>query len=91
MNSPLVPQKREIYTLQVGAKGRVVIPASLRKQLDLREGDNLVMRLESDGSLRLVSLRTQLKQMRGMLKSTSPACSLVTELMQERQEEAQRE
>lgn len=91
MNSSLVPQKPEIYTLQLGAKGRVVIPATLRKQLDLREGDNLVMKLEPDGSLRLVSLRTQIKKMRGMLKSTSSACSLTTELMQERQEESQRE
>jgi AbrB family looped-hinge helix DNA binding protein len=91
MDSSLVPQKPEIYTLQLGAKGRVVIPASLRKQLDLREGDNLVIKLESDGSLRLVSLRTQIKKIRGILKSSASACSLAAELMQERQEEARRE
>lgn len=91
MSGSLVPQKSEIYTLQLGAKGRVVIPATLRKQLNLREGDSLVMKLEPDGSLRLVSLRTQIQKMRGILKSTASACNLATELMQERQEEAQRE
>ncbi|MBL1178290.1 MAG: AbrB/MazE/SpoVT family DNA-binding domain-containing protein [Pantanalinema sp. GBBB05] len=77
--------------LQLGAKGRVVIPATLRKQLNLQEGDNLVIKLESDGSLRLVSLRSQIKKMRGILKSITSPCSLATELIQERHEEAQRE
>lgn len=91
MSGSLVPQKPEIYMLQLGAKGRVVIPATLRKQLNLQEGDNLVIKLEPDGSLRLVSLRSQIKKMRGILKSIALPCSLATELIQERHEEAQRE
>lgn len=85
-----MPQPAITYTLQLGAKGRVVIPANLRKQLDWREGDHLVLKLEPDGSLRLVSLRTQVKKLRGVLKPSSPASSSVEKLIQTRREEARR-
>lgn len=91
MSDSLVLQSVKTFTLQLGAKGRVVIPATLRQQLDLREGDRLVVNLEPDGSLRLVSLRTQVKKLRGLLKISPTHPNPVTELIEARQEEAKRE
>lgn len=56
------------YVLQVGAKGRLVLPALLRKQLDLQQGDRVLLAVEPDGSLRLTSLKAQVKSLRGILK-----------------------
>ncbi|MBW4551012.1 MAG: AbrB/MazE/SpoVT family DNA-binding domain-containing protein [Aphanocapsa sp. GSE-SYN-MK-11-07L] len=38
-------------------RGRLVLPASLRKRIGLQEGDRLVISVELDQSLRLVSLK----------------------------------
>jgi AbrB family looped-hinge helix DNA binding protein len=56
------------YVLQVGAKGRLVLPALLRKQLDLQQGDRVLLTVEPDGNLRLTSLKAQVKRLRGILK-----------------------
>lgn len=43
------------YHPKVIAGGKIVIPAHLRRELGIKEGDSLVMERQSDGSL---SLRT---------------------------------
>lgn len=35
--------------VQLGAQGRIVIPASLRKAMNLRPGDRLIARLSAGG------------------------------------------
>lgn len=81
----------EQYTLHLGARGRLVLPASLRERLGLKEGDRLVLTVETDGSLRLVSLREQVRKLQGLFKDIAPGTSLADELIQERREEALRE
>lgn len=78
----------EQYTLHLGARGRLVLPASLRERMNLKEGDRLVLTLEADGSLRLVSLREQVRKLQGLFKDIAPGVSLANELIQERREEA---
>ena len=82
---------RESYDLQIGLRGRVVLPAKLRRRLGLREGDRMVLIVQPDHSLRLVSLREQVKKLRGMYKHLAPGVSMADELIKERREEARRE
>jgi AbrB family looped-hinge helix DNA binding protein len=79
------------YTAQVGARGRLVLPAAVRKQLSLNEGDRVVLTLEPDGSMRLVSLREQVERARGLYKHIAPERDLVGELLRERRQEARME
>jgi AbrB family looped-hinge helix DNA binding protein len=62
--------------LQVRAKlngnDRVVIPAAVRKALDLRPGDELIMRVE-DGELRLWIRRQALARARRMIRQYIPS------------------
>lgn len=80
----------EQYTLQLGDRGRIVLPAAVREQLNLKEGDRLVLTLETDGSLRLTNLRELVKKAQGLFKDIK-GVSLASELIQERREEALRE
>jgi hypothetical protein len=57
----------------------------------LNEGDRVVLTLEPDGSMRLVSLREQVKKARGLYKHIAPERDLVGELLRERRQEALRE
>jgi len=87
-NTSLPPEQ---YTIRAGERGRLVLPASLRKRIGLQEGDRLVVRVEPDNSLRLVSLTDQIRRLQGIFKDIAPGVSLAEELIQERRAEAQRE
>ncbi len=84
-----VPQ--ETYVLQLGDRGRLVLPARLRKQLSLKTGQELVLTLEDDGAMRLTSRRQRLNRLQGMYASIQPHRMLSEELIRERREEARRE
>jgi len=84
MNDPPTAQ----FTLSLEPEGRLTLPISVQQQLGLQPGDHLTLQVQNDGSLRLVSLREQLKQVRGILKSLAPERNLTDELIQDRREEA---
>lgn len=83
--------KREQYSVQLGARGRLVLPARVRKRLGLHDGDRMILMVQPDGSLRLASLRAELKKLQGIYAHIAPGKSLVDELIRERREEARRE
>jgi AbrB family looped-hinge helix DNA binding protein len=65
----------------VGPKGRVVIPADVRRQLGIEEGSELVALVEGDGVLLLP--RSAVKQrLRGLFAGANG--SLADELIRER-------
>jgi AbrB family looped-hinge helix DNA binding protein len=63
--------------VQVGEKGRIVIPAEIREAMGIRVGDSVEMRFQ-DYELRVSTRR-------------APGVSLADELLAERREEARRE
>ena len=76
--------------VQVGAQGRLVIPAALRKALHLKQGDRLVARQVGD-SLVLERREAIEKRLWEMFSHIPKDVSLVDELIAERREEARRE
>ena len=77
--------------VKINANGRVVIPAAVRKALDLRPGDELLMRVE-DGELRLSTRRQALARARRMIQRYIPADEDLTQsLIDDRREQAERE
>ena len=67
------------------------MPAALREQLGIKEGDKLVLTVQPDGSVKLLSRREAVRRARGLFAHIAPGESLVDELIAERREEARRE
>jgi AbrB family looped-hinge helix DNA binding protein len=71
--------------------GRVVIPASYRKALGIKPGDEVILRMEDD-ELRITTLKRKLERARSRIrKYVKPGVSLADELIAERREAAKRE
>ena len=76
--------------VQVGAQGRVVIPAALRKALKIKPGDRLVARKVGE-SLVLERRETVERRLRERFRHIPRDVSLADELIAERRAEAERE
>ena len=72
--------------------GRTVIPAALRSQLDIKDGDQLIWTVR-DGELVATTRRAQLGKAQALFQKYVPANapSLADELMAERRTAADRE
>ncbi len=57
-------------TVTVSPKYQVVIPASIRKELDIRPGEKVVM-LEKDGVIHLIRIGS-IEKLRGRFSKISP-------------------
>jgi AbrB family looped-hinge helix DNA binding protein len=72
----------------VDSRGRIVLPAALRAQLDLREGTALVIEVEPDGSLHLTTREAKARALLGIL---SNEVGLMDDLFAMRREELAKE
>jgi len=79
--------KNEVH---LGPQGRLVIPAHLRKALDLKPGDRLVVRLDGD-SIVLERRDHLVKRLQARFRGLPADLSLADELIAERRAEAARE
>jgi AbrB family looped-hinge helix DNA binding protein len=78
-------------TVQLGVKGRLVLPAKLRRALRLREGDRVLLRLREDGVIELVKVEEVVMGNKGLLQRLYPDLkekALAEELIRERRREA---
>lgn len=75
------------YSVEIGARGRIVLPAAVRDLLSLKENDCLVLKVEEDGSIRLRSRGASASELQGMLRPLSGGRSLVDGLLAERKRE----
>jgi AbrB family looped-hinge helix DNA binding protein len=77
--------------LRVNENGRVVIPASYRKALGIKAGDEVILRMEDD-ELRITTMKRRLERARRRIRQyVKPGVSLADELIAERREAAKRE
>ncbi len=76
---------------RMSEKGRVVIPAEIRKALGIDAGSTLDMRVE-DGELRISTIRSRIRRAQEHVRKYIPAgVSLSEELSAERREAAKHE
>ncbi|HEX4485328.1 MAG TPA: AbrB/MazE/SpoVT family DNA-binding domain-containing protein [Terriglobales bacterium] len=76
--------------LRISENGRVVIPASFRKALGVKAGDELVLLVEDD-ELRITTLKRRLQRAQRLVRQhVKPSASLVDELIAERREASRR-
>jgi AbrB family looped-hinge helix DNA binding protein len=81
----------ETYRTKIGAGGRIVIPAQIRSDLDVKPGDELILALK-DGELRIFSLRQAVKRSQRLVRRYVPeGRSLAEELIQDRRVDGARE
>jgi AbrB family looped-hinge helix DNA binding protein len=83
--------EHQSHTLHLDAEGRLTLPEAIRQQMGLTEGDRLILTVTEEGILQLVSLRQQIKKLRGILKNPEPTKSVVEELIRERHRAAANE
>ncbi len=76
--------------VQVGAQGRLVIPAALRRTLHLQPGDRLIARQEGD-TLVLERRGAVAKRLQDRFRHIPQKVSLVDELIAERRASAAKE
>jgi len=77
--------------MRINENGRVVIPASYRKALGIKAGDEVILRMEDD-ELRITTRNRRLERARRRIrKYVKPGVSLADELIAERREAAKRE
>ena len=77
--------------LQVGAGGRIVIPADMRAAMGVSEGDMMLARVV-DGEFRLLSQEAAIRKVQALVRQHVPeGVSLVDELIADRRAEARQE
>lgn len=89
--APLVREAPASYTVQVGARGRLVLPAATRDRLGVKAGDRMVLTVEPDGSVRLRTFADVARATKGIFADIQPHRRLSDELIKERRREARRE
>jgi len=84
-----MPPARTATDVTLGRQGRLVIPAALRRELNLQEGDRLSL-VRDGANLVLAPRRADIDAVRGMWKHLGNGHE-VDDLIAERREEARRE
>ena len=76
---------------RLNENGRLVIPASFRKALEIKPGDEVILRLEDD-ELRITTMKLRIaRAQRNVRKYMKPGVSLADELIAERRAAARKE
>jgi len=81
----------EFIRSRVTDAGRVVIPAELRKEFGIEEGEEIIFSKDENG-IRITTLREAMRQAQDYFASLAPPeVCMSEELLRERREEAARE
>jgi AbrB family looped-hinge helix DNA binding protein len=82
---------KQQHVVQLGARGRLVLPAPVRRRLGIDEGDRVVITVEDDGSLRVASLKRKIRRFQGMFKGLKKGGEWSQELIEQRRAETEEE
>ena len=86
-NLPSVEKRSVRAKLEKG--GRIVIPARCREAMGVKPGDELLVFLEEDGTVRVMSLKIAVLRAQALIRQYIPEGRLLSEeLIQERRKEA---
>ena len=81
----------ETISVKVEKSGRILIPAALRRKFCLKEGTEMILRVDEDG-IQMGTREQALNRVRKRLRRYIPeGTCLSEELIQERRAEAERE
>lgn len=81
----------EQYSTHLGARGRLVLPAALRRSLGLHPGDRLILTVEPDGGFRVTTAGDLARRLFGLFRDLAPGHSLADDLIADRRDEVRRE
>lgn len=79
------------FTVEIGARGRLVLPAQVRRYLGIEEGDELILTVDDARMIRLCSRKHLASKLRGIYKDLSSKRSMVDELIADRRQEGESE
>ena len=78
-------------TTKIGAGGRIVIPADLRREIGADIGEEVILRLVG-GEIRILTRSQAIQRAQALVRKSIPkGRSLVKELLRQRRKEAERE
>ena len=81
----------ETISVKVEKSGRILIPVAVRRRFDLKEGTEVILRVDEDG-IQMGTREQALARIRKELRRYIPEGSCLSEeLIQERRAEAERE
>jgi len=72
---------------QVSAGGRIVIPADIRRKMDIHSGDQVILSYQDD-ELHITTRKQRMQQAKAIVKSFAGNRSLAEQLLEERRAEA---
>lgn len=75
------------FNVTVGENGRMIIPAMFRKQLDLKAGDEVMVKLSSDNDIIIHTPKQSLRKLQELIKNKGNNESLVDALFEMRRKE----
>lgn len=86
------PQYVPFERVKLGEAGRLVIPAALRQQMGIKPGDELLLRVDEDGELKVIGRTQAIRRIQAYAQQfKKPGESVVDEFIAEREAEARRE
>lgn len=78
------------FQIRLGDRGRLVLPAELRRAMGIEPGDEVVARFDGE-AVRLISRHQLARNARGSMARLAPDRDLLSELLAERHDEASAE
>jgi AbrB family looped-hinge helix DNA binding protein len=77
----------EDFHVSINETGRIVIPAPIRKKLNLRKGDDLIVKLSEQNIINIQTPKQYLDKLQNLIKSKDKKLTLSEDLINMRKEE----